>query len=76
MQHRKKSSFVMNIKKTESATNKTSIMTPFDSNSNISDYYLEPDYNTFRQIDYYWLFDKELQFSRRKGFCIEEDLPP
>ena len=40
---------------------------------NTQDYYV-PDYTFFRQMDYYWLFDSELKFSRRANFDIYKDL--
>ena len=47
----------------------------FDTQSNESDYYKNESFEPFfRQKDYYCLFDQELKFSKRKGFCIDQDL--
>lgn len=35
---------------------------------------MQPDYSIFRQIDYYWLFDKKMKFSKRPGFSLYDDL--
>lgn len=40
----------------------------------MSDYYMHTDFSVFRQKDYYFLFDKKLNFSKRMGFCINDDL--
>ena len=32
------------------------------------------DFSVFRQKDYYFLFDKTLKFSKRPGFCIDDDI--
>ena len=43
--------------------------------SSYSDYCSkEPDYTFFRQVDYYWLFDKQLKFSKRPGFYLQDEL--
>lgn len=46
----------------------------FDSQSSMSDYFLQPDYSFFRQKDYYFLFDNNLKFSKRVGFCIDDNI--
>ena len=30
------------------------------------------EWNSFRQVDYLWLFDPELRFSERKGFKLDD----
>ena len=30
------------------------------------------DHNTFRQLDYLWLFGNELKFSERPGFALDD----
>ena len=34
--------------------------------------YMAEDMNTFRQLDYLWLFDSELRFSGRQGFTLDD----
>lgn len=46
----------------------------YDSDSDNSDYYMQPDFTVFRQKDYYFLFDKKLNFSKRPGFCINNEI--
>lgn len=42
----------------------------FDSQSNESDYYV------FDPKIYLWLFNPEMRFNKRPGFCIDEEVKP
>lgn len=73
MQKRNRSNFVPQVSTT---VKKQAVEdAQYDSMSNYSDYCSkEPDYTFFRQVDYYWLFDKQLKFSKRPGFYLQDEL--
>ena len=34
--------------------------------------YMSDDLNTFRQVDYLWLFDNHLKFSEKPSFALDD----